>query len=65
MQEIYHHRGESLLPDKSNRKDQEEKCSSTTESDNDSYREWKRKGKRMKEKERKHKHRRRKTHDSD
>ena len=45
--------------------DQGHKCSSTTESDNDSYKEWKRKEKRMKAKERKHKHRRKKWHDSD
>ena len=41
MQEEYHHRIKSLDPDKSDRKDQDQKCSSTTESDNDSYREWK------------------------
>ena len=46
------HRGRSLDSDKSDRKDQEQKCSGTSESDNDSYGEWKKKEKRMKGKER-------------
>ena len=35
MQEEYHHRVKCLDPQKSDRKDQKQKCSSTTESDND------------------------------
>ena len=51
MQEQYHLKVTGLDPEISDRKHQEEKCSSTIESNNDSYREQKKKVKRIKEKE--------------
>ena len=48
IQEEYHHRSKCLDPDILDQKDQKEKCSSTTEIGNDSYKEYRGKGKRIK-----------------